>query len=296
MVKSVFVFSMLACAAAAEAGMNVGDPAPTFSLQSLNGQTTFDLASFRGQKAVFLNIFNTWCGPCVRETPDLVKAYPHYKEKVEFVSVCTPWRGDSAEKVKRFVDRFSVPWTMTFDASGEVTKIYEVEGVPTNVVIGQDGRILFYLAGALSEEAVKKVLDAAAEGKSPEMPGGTMALPKRPRAKPMPAPSPLKDGDPWIGVSFEEKKALIAKAMAGAQVVITEVVKGGPAEQAGLAAGDLVISVDGQTVAKVQEVINIVRAHKPGDVLKVEVKSQMGAGESRIVAVTVGRYASKNAP
>ena len=48
---------------------------------------------------------------------------------VEFVSVCTPWSGDSAAKAQGFVEQYGVPWTMTFDEGGTVTKSYEMHKV-----------------------------------------------------------------------------------------------------------------------------------------------------------------------
>jgi S1-C subfamily serine protease len=119
----------------------------------------------------------------------------------------------------------------------------------------------------------------------------------------------MKEGDPWVGVSLgegvvvmqhesrpdvEEAKEMTKKLLeSGALVSITKVIKGGPAEQAGLTAGQLVLAVDGQKVSTVAGTVKLIRSHKVGDVVVLEVKEALGAGEAKKVSVTIGAFSPK---
>lgn len=151
------------------ASVKVGDQAPMLKIKSPDGKSHFDLAAYKGKKPVLVNIVNTWCGPCKWETPALVRMYAKYKSQMEFVTVVTPWRKDSPEKAEKFTKLYTVPWMVTFDADGAVTNAYEVEGVPTNCIVGKDGKVVFYMAGGLFESAMEKIFDAVVKGEIPKV-------------------------------------------------------------------------------------------------------------------------------
>jgi thiol-disulfide isomerase/thioredoxin len=88
-------------------------------------------------KTVFLNIWATWCGPCVAELPSIARlaADPKLKDVV-FVCVSTD---DSAEKVKRFLK--GKGWPMTVLRATDCPPVFATEGIPATFLIGPDGRI-----------------------------------------------------------------------------------------------------------------------------------------------------------
>ena len=73
----------------------------------------------------------------------------------------------------------------------------------------------------------------------------------------------------------------------GAGAIVTQVISGSPAEQAGLQAGDRIVSVDGQALNTGEDLAGIVHNHKPGDNLTLEVQSQ-GEQEPHQVSVALG--------
>lgn len=150
----------------AQASVDVGDSAPLFKVDSVNGKGVFELTAHKGKKPVLLNIVNTWCSPCKWETPALAKMYAKYKTQIEFVTVVTPWRQDSPKKAAAFAKKYNVSWPTSFDEDGSITNLYEVEGVPTNCVVGANGKVLFLMAGGLTESSLESICEAVIKGEA----------------------------------------------------------------------------------------------------------------------------------
>jgi S1-C subfamily serine protease len=83
----------------------------------------------------------------------------------------------------------------------------------------------------------------------------------------------------FLGVSTTDT----SDGSGGAQVV--QVTSGGPAQKAGIAAGDLIVTVDGKPVATADALSGLIQAHQPGDTVQVVVERN---GASRTVTVTLG--------
>src|SRR5450755_480474 len=85
---AALLFSLAALApmaAAADAPLGVGKPAPAIDLETLAGKK-FSLAQFKG-KPVYVNFFASWCQPCKLELPFIVKQYPALKAQVVFLGI-----------------------------------------------------------------------------------------------------------------------------------------------------------------------------------------------------------------
>jgi thiol-disulfide isomerase/thioredoxin len=115
-----------------------------WTLTDLDEQTV-SFAKFKG-KTVFLNIWATWCGPCVREMPSIAKLArdPRLQGKnVEFVCVSID---DSALTVRRFLT--DKDWTMTIVRANSTPPVFSSEGIPATFLISPDGRIEATKVGA----------------------------------------------------------------------------------------------------------------------------------------------------
>jgi thiol-disulfide isomerase/thioredoxin len=121
-------------------------------LLDLDGQPV-DFGRFKG-KAVFLNIWATWCGPCVQELPSIARlaGNPTLKD-VAFVCVSTD---DSAEPVKKFLK--GKGWPMTVLRATDCPAVFRTEGIPATFLIGPDGRIAASEVGS-AEWDDPKVMD-----------------------------------------------------------------------------------------------------------------------------------------
>jgi thiol-disulfide isomerase/thioredoxin len=99
---------------------------------------TVSFSRFKG-KTVFLNVWATWCGPCVQEMPSIARLAenPRLRDKgIEFVCVSVD---DSSDTVRRFLEGRG--WSMTFFRAEKFPGVYQTEGIPATFIITPDGKI-----------------------------------------------------------------------------------------------------------------------------------------------------------
>ncbi len=116
----------------------VGDIAPDVVLATLDGQKT-SLSRLRG-RPVLLNLWATWCGPCVQEMPEFLALDARYRAKgVAAVAVNVDAAGSDA-KVEAFVVRHQIR-LVWLDPAMELARALRVQGLPATFVIDREGRI-----------------------------------------------------------------------------------------------------------------------------------------------------------
>ncbi len=118
----------------------IGRPAPGFTYPLLGGGT-MGLADHRG-KVVLVNVWATWCPPCIEEMPDLQNLYTKMKAKgapFEILGVSIDALG--GDVVQKWVDRFGITFPILLDPRGSVKKLYRTTGVPETFIIGPGGRL-----------------------------------------------------------------------------------------------------------------------------------------------------------
>ena len=111
--------------------------APAFTLPGLKGDVT--LESFRG-KAVLVDFWASWCGPCRQSFPWMNDLQKRYGDKgLAIVAV-------NLDKDREFASNFlaEVPATFTvaFDPAGKTAESYRVKAMPTTFLVSPDGRVL----------------------------------------------------------------------------------------------------------------------------------------------------------
>lgn len=108
-----------------------------WSALDLNDQPV-SFSKFKG-KTVFLNIWATWCEPCVGEMPSIARLAedPRLRNKpIEFVCVSTD---SSSESVRQFIRGKN--WRMTFLRAESLPQVFLTDGIPSTFVIAPDGKI-----------------------------------------------------------------------------------------------------------------------------------------------------------
>jgi thiol-disulfide isomerase/thioredoxin/outer membrane lipoprotein-sorting protein len=131
----------------------VGKTAPDVTLTAEDGKTVA-LSSLRG-KPVLLDLWATWCGPCLESMPALGRiARDVHGQGVMVVSVD---QDTEAEDATRYLARHGYGWPNYHDPDGKVMKAFEDQSIPLTVLIDAHGKIVYYDYGG-DEEAVRKAI------------------------------------------------------------------------------------------------------------------------------------------
>ncbi|KAF1029926.1 MAG: Thiol-disulfide oxidoreductase ResA [Burkholderia plantarii] len=141
-------------------------PTPADALASLWAASVTDadgkpqsLARFKGQKVV-INFWASWCGPCVKEMPELVNLSHQYAAKgVHFVGIGV----DSSQNVKAFLQKVKVDYPIFVSgyAGADLARNFgnTAGALPFTVVIDAKGQIRSTKLGEIDPAALKKTLD-----------------------------------------------------------------------------------------------------------------------------------------
>jgi thiol-disulfide isomerase/thioredoxin len=135
-------------------------PAPDFTLESLDGKN-LTLSDLRG-KAVVLNFWATWCGPCKIETPWLVELQNQYgHEGLQIVGVESG--DDSKEDIAKFVKDMGINYPVLIGKEAVGDAYGGIPALPETFFIGRDGKIVDKSLGlhgrAEIEDSIKMALN-----------------------------------------------------------------------------------------------------------------------------------------
>jgi cytochrome c biogenesis protein CcmG/thiol:disulfide interchange protein DsbE len=113
--------------------------APHFTLPTLEGDGTISLADYRG-KAVVLNFWASWCGPCKTEAPLFQSAWERYRSRglVVLGIDAQDFRSDA----QRFVERYGLTYPIAHDRNGSTLGRFGLTGFPETWFVGRDGRLV----------------------------------------------------------------------------------------------------------------------------------------------------------
>lgn len=140
--------------------LQVGMPSATFSYQSIDGATV-SLEDLSG-KYLYVDVWATWCGPCLREIPSLKTLETDYHNApIEFVSISIDvekdfekWQQMVADKELKGVQLFA-----DSDWQSEFVKAYAIDGIPRFIVIDPEGNIVDPNAPRPSDPGIRTLFD-----------------------------------------------------------------------------------------------------------------------------------------
>jgi len=141
-----------------------GQRAPDFSLPRIDATPgAIATSALRGQ-VVVLDFWATWCAPCVQMIPLMDGLHGEWAARgVSFVGVNSDGGGASVDEIKAFMVQHPISYPVVRDADGAVGSLYQVEALPSIVVLGRDGRIRASFVGYTTKGTLEKALREAVE-------------------------------------------------------------------------------------------------------------------------------------
>ncbi|QWQ39570.1 TlpA disulfide reductase family protein [Gemella sp. zg-570] len=124
------------------------------------------LSDFKGKK-VYINMWASWCGSCIKEIPELEEVYQKLKNKddVVLLSMTSPsdaeFKNVNAQDNKKDVilDRvksLGISYPVLFDYNGRFIINYAIRSFPTHIFINSDGTINYQFPGSINKEILEK--------------------------------------------------------------------------------------------------------------------------------------------
>jgi len=142
--------------------LSPGMPAPAFSFPDITG-TQISLADFKG-KYVYIDVWATWCGPCLRQIPKLKELEQEFGDEIAFLSISIDhdkeiWHKYVKEKALTGVQILSLPQKGIISSSSEIMELHTIEGIPRFIMIDPDGNLIDANASRPSDEKTRKIFE-----------------------------------------------------------------------------------------------------------------------------------------
>jgi len=134
----------------------VGQPAPAFDLELLEGGGRLTLEELRG-KIVVVNFWASWCIPCKQENPALASVWERYRT-ADVVLVGIVYQ-DSIDAAREYTTRLGNTWPSVLDDNGRTAFAFGVFGIPETFFIGRDGVIAGRHIGPIDQETLIRGID-----------------------------------------------------------------------------------------------------------------------------------------
>jgi cytochrome c biogenesis protein CcmG/thiol:disulfide interchange protein DsbE len=150
-----------------------GKPAPEFVLEDLSGKKV-SLAGYKG-KAVLINFWATWCGPCKIETPWLIELRNRYAAQgFEVLGVSTddidrgdPQKlSDEKKEIARFVEAAHIPYPVLIDGDSLSKPYGGLDAMPTSFFVDRNGTVVAAQMGLTSKDDIEASIKKALGSKS----------------------------------------------------------------------------------------------------------------------------------
>ena len=123
--------------------LEIGQAAPDFTLKTIEGKN-LNLVEQRGE-IIVLNFWASWCGPCRKEMPLLDSFYKKYNDLG--VSVWGVNVEQENQAGRDFLTGLNITFPIFFDSSNKISADYQVEAMPTTVIVDRNGQVRYVFRG-----------------------------------------------------------------------------------------------------------------------------------------------------
>lgn len=143
------------CGSESKPPLNIGDPAPPFTVQDLQGQS-ISLADYQGLPVV-VRFFLTDCKFCRADTPVLNQLFARYQDKGLRVLYVEPL-GIDQPTLAAFAKELAIKFPVARDPGGKAAADYRVKALPQTIVLSPDHKIIAAILGGISEPELERLL------------------------------------------------------------------------------------------------------------------------------------------
>lgn len=140
-------------------GRRIGNQIKDFKLYNLK-EESFKLSdvNLNNKKFTLIDVWGTWCLPCLKLTPELKRMSKEYSDEVSFLSVA---KDDSIQKVKEYVSKNQMNWAHAYiDINKDYTFIKELKVIsyPTFILINKKRKIVYRGSGESALKEIEKII------------------------------------------------------------------------------------------------------------------------------------------
>jgi len=161
---ALVALALVALAACTSGGSTPTSVAPSWPV-SVDALPTMDPSAFKDliaqQKGhpVLVNIWASWCDPCIAEAPDLIAAHQKYGDTVRFIGVDIQ---DDRSGATDFINQHQVPYASVFDPSNAIAGSYGLFSPPDTLFFDANGTLVKTFPGQISRDQLMANLQAIA--------------------------------------------------------------------------------------------------------------------------------------
>lgn len=118
--------------------------------------TTGTLRDVVGSDPVVVNLFASWCPPCIAEMPDFESVSQDLGDDVRFFGLAV---NDRPEDAARIVEETGISYGWARDPKGDIAAAFGVTNMPSTILLSPDGEIVHIQSGAVDEEELRTLVD-----------------------------------------------------------------------------------------------------------------------------------------
>lgn len=132
----------------------INSSAKDFELENMKGEKV-RLSDYRGH-VVVMNYWATWCGPCISEMPVFQKFFDQYNPELVVIGIDNQ---ETVEEIRPYLDELDITYEILLDKDAQVHVDYQVFGLPTTIIVDQNGIVKVNHIGIMSEKQLEGYLE-----------------------------------------------------------------------------------------------------------------------------------------